>query len=60
MAATWIVERARGKPQNYDPLKERAPITDYTPEQFSQIEATLRLIMAVRDAKAAQGERIDE
>lgn len=57
MAATWIVERAWGKPQNYDPSKERAPTgfnpADYSSEQLERIESALRVIMAVRDEMEA-------
>ena len=57
MAATWIVERAWGKPQNYDPIKERAPTgfnpADYSSEQLKRIESALRVIMAVRDEMEA-------
>jgi hypothetical protein len=61
-AANWVYEHAWGKPQNYDPSKERAQtgfnVADYTPEQLAQIEAALRVIMAVRDQKQVEAEII--
>jgi hypothetical protein len=64
MCATWLFERAWGKPKDYDQTKEKPQTEfnpgDYTPEELNQIEAALRLIMSRRNQKQAEAEMITE
>ena len=62
MAATWIYERAWGKPKEYDPAKDKEEIRPrfdpslYTPEQLEQIEKALRIVAATQaQARAENG-----
>lgn len=54
MAATWICERAWGKPKEYDPKAEEAEASpsfnprDYSLEELDTIEAALRLMVRPR------------
>ena len=60
VAIGMLYDRAWGKPKEYDPAEDQAAPRDrfdpslYTPEQLAQIEAALRLVVAVQ-AQAETG-----
>jgi hypothetical protein len=58
IAATWVFERAWGKPRDFDPVVEKPerPKFDpraYSPEELDVIEAGLRLMVEPRTVAAA-------
>jgi hypothetical protein len=60
MAATWIYERAWGKPKDYDPAAEPKPKRErrwdpsgYTLEELEQIQAALLLMAEDRSGREA-------
>jgi len=60
MAATWIYERAWGKPKDYDPADEPKPKrrfdpSKYTLEELEQIQAALLLMREDRSERPAAG-----
>lgn len=56
VATNSIIERAWGRPKDYDPSTEKPQSgfdpSLFTPDQLNQIDAALRLIIEVRDRKA--------
>ena len=61
MAATWIYERAWGKPKDYDPADELKPQrarfdpSKYTLKELEQIQAALLLMREDRSERPAAG-----
>jgi hypothetical protein len=58
MAATWIYERAWGKPKDYDPADEPKPKrrfdpSKYTLQELEQIQAALLLTLEDRSGRPA-------
>ena len=61
VAIGMLLERAWGKPKEYDPATEQQKAAfnprDYTPEELDQIEAALRLIVLRQTATSRPGAR---